>query len=166
MPFWCSEVWCDRLVFLLQAKIPFLKKNSLFVWLFIIVIIFIVIFYDYFTSFYVKHFEFPLCYINKLASPCLYIQMNQTGISVYLNTQPCIWIKSPIPLTCLSSPGGGLLHVGIMLRAAERGDGHRGGPHPAARLWSRSWAVPLCPQRWLLHLPTQQHHLRKRRPGV
>lgn len=62
--------------------------------------------------------------------------------------------------------GGGLLHVGFMLRAVERGDGHRGGPHPAARLWSWSRAVPLRPQRWILHLPPRQHHLRNHRPGV
>ncbi len=108
MPFWCSEMWCDRLVFLLQAKIPFLKN----------VLVFMIIYYcDYFYYNFLWLFHFLLCkalwiptvyemcYINKLASPCLYIQMNQTGISVYLNTQPCIWIKSPIPLTCLLQAG-------------------------------------------------------------
>ncbi len=167
MPFWCSEMWCDRLVFLLQAKIPFLKKN---------VLVFMIIYYCnyfYYNFLWLFHFllckalwiptVYEMCYINKLALPCLYIQMNQTGISVYLNT---LYLNKKPYTFNISSPGGGLLHVGVMLRAAERGDGHRGGPHPAARLWSRSWAVPLCPQRWLLHLPTQQHHLRKRRPGV
>lgn len=65
---------------------------------------------------------------------------------------------------CFRSAGGGVVHVGVMLRAAERGDGHGLRAGAAAGLRSRSGALPLRPQRWVLHLPP--HQLRERRTAV
>lgn len=68
---------------------------------------------------------------------------------------------------CLSvsgPAGGGLVHVGVMLRAAERGDGHGHRAGAAAGLRSGSGALPLRPQRRVLHLPP--HQLRERRSAV
>lgn len=60
--------------------------------------------------------------------------------------------------------GWGVVHVGVMLRTAERGDGHGDGAGPAAGVRSWGGALPLCPQRWVLHLPP--HQLRERRAAV
>ncbi len=114
-------LWNDRLVFLLQAKIPFLKKNSLFVWLFIIVIIFIIIFYDYFTSFYVKHFEFPLCYINKLALP---IYPNESNWNLSLSQYPALYLNKK-PYT---------FNMSFFSRRGPPPCGHH-----AAGCWTRWW---------------------------
>lgn len=65
---------------------------------------------------------------------------------------------------CVSSSGGGVVHVGVMLWAAERGDGHGHGAGAAAGVRSRGGALPLRPQRWVLHLPP--HQLRERRTAV
>lgn len=64
---------------------------------------------------------------------------------------------------CVSS-GGGIVHVGVMLWAAERGDGHGHGAGSAAGVRSRGGALPLRPQCWVLHLPP--HQLRERRTAV
>lgn len=64
----------------------------------------------------------------------------------------------------VASIGGGIVHVGVMLWAAERGDGHGHGADAAARVRSRGGALPLRPQRWVLHLPP--HQLRERWTAV
>lgn len=65
---------------------------------------------------------------------------------------------------CVHSAGGGIVHVGVMLRAAERGDGHGHGAGSAAGVRSRGGALPLRPQCWVLHLPP--HQLRECRTAV
>lgn len=65
---------------------------------------------------------------------------------------------------CLCSAGGGVVHVGVMLRAAERGDGHGHGAGSAAGVRSGGGALPLRPQCWVLHLPP--HQLRECRTAV
>lgn len=60
--------------------------------------------------------------------------------------------------------GRSIVHVGVMLRAVERGDGHGHGAGPAAGVWSRRGALSLRPQCWVLHLPP--HQLRERRAAV
>ena len=54
--------------------------------------------------------------------------------------------------------------MGVMLRAAQRGDGHGRGAGSAAGVRGGGGALPLRPQRWLLHLPPRQ--LRERRTAV
>lgn len=62
------------------------------------------------------------------------------------------------------SVGRGIVHVGVMLRVVERGDGHGHGAGAAAGVRSRGGALPLRPQCWVLHLPP--HQLRERRSAV
>lgn len=54
--------------------------------------------------------------------------------------------------------------MGVMLWAAERGDGHGHGAGTAAGVRSRGGALPLCSQRRVLHLPP--HQLRERWTAV
>lgn len=65
---------------------------------------------------------------------------------------------------CVFWTGWGVVHVGVMLRTAERGDGHGNGAGPAAGVRSGGGAIPFRPQRWVLHLPP--HQLRERRAAV
>lgn len=90
-------------------------------------------------------------------SACYWLQRKQ-NVRIHFSS----WVS--VPYVCLPSAGGGVVHVGVMLRAAERGDGHGNGADTAAGLRSRGGALPLCPQRRVLYLPP--HQLRERRAAL